>query len=61
MYIPEEDWPGYLDAVLNSFSSDGVRCASEYCFFGRPCDQVDGGALAAKKLKVIVFYEGMPE
>lgn len=61
IYLPDEDWGGFLDAVARTFEADGVRCTGEYCFFLKPCSQVDGGAIAAKKMKILIFYDGMPE
>lgn len=42
MYLPSEDWKGYVDAVLYSFTDDGVKCSSSYCFFNGKCQDVVG-------------------
>ena len=57
MYIPEEDWFGFIDAVLYSFEEDGVRCSSHYCYFDRGCDNIDKATLEQKKVRVIVFND----
>lgn len=41
LYMPEEDWSGYVDAVLYSFADDGVKCSSHYCSFDKSCSAVN--------------------
>ena len=57
LYIPSEDWLGFIDAVLFSYDSDGVKCSSHYCYFDKNCNDIDRGTLQEKTVRVIVFDE----
>ena len=58
MYIPAEDFSGYVTAALRTFSSDGVICTTDYCFFDKRCSDVDGSAIREKQMRVGIFYPG---
>jgi len=58
MYIPAEDFSGYVTAALRTFSSDGVVCTADYCFFNKRCSDVDGSAIREKQMQVGIFYPG---
>lgn len=61
LYIPDEDWMSFIDAVLFSYESDGVRCSSHYCYFEKRCNEIDTATLQQKQVRIIVFDEAGTE
>jgi len=45
LYIPNEDWFGFMDAVLLSYEGDGARCSGSYCYFEKRCSSLDKATL----------------
>lgn len=58
MYLPKEDWASYAASVLYSFGGDGVICSGQYCFFNGHCQDV-AGRLHEKKVRIVVFHDGL--